>query len=211
MAYDERLAERIREALADEKAVDEIKMMGGLCFMVSGHMAVGIVGDDLMVRIGPEAYDRALEESTRPRDGFHRTADERVRLRCPGRHHDETCAAVVDRSRRRLRGAPAPEACEVPRRAKRDRLRVRTSPGGLKPARGCASADRGPYGSLDASRSRAPVERSWRSPEGCTAVPQGHPRRTAGASSQVYVVSIGNGPSAVRITSRSPGTSSRTS
>ena len=34
MAYDERLAERIREALADEKAVDEIKMMGGLCFMV---------------------------------------------------------------------------------------------------------------------------------------------------------------------------------
>jgi TfoX/Sxy family transcriptional regulator of competence genes len=60
MAYDEMLAERIREALAGEKAVGEIKMMGGLCFMVSGHMAVGIVGDELMVRVGPKAYERAL-------------------------------------------------------------------------------------------------------------------------------------------------------
>ena len=60
MAYDEMLAERIREALAGEKAVDEIKMMGGLCFMVGGHMAVGIVGDELMVRVGVEGYERAL-------------------------------------------------------------------------------------------------------------------------------------------------------
>lgn len=60
MAYDETLAERIREALAGEKGVDEIKMMGGLCFMVGGHMALGIVGEELMVRVGPEGYERAL-------------------------------------------------------------------------------------------------------------------------------------------------------
>ena len=60
MAYDETLAERVREALAGERGVDEIKMMGGLCFMVSGHMAVGIVGEELMVRVGAEGYERAL-------------------------------------------------------------------------------------------------------------------------------------------------------
>jgi hypothetical protein len=51
MAYDEKLAERIRAALAGERGVDEIKMMGGLCFMVGGHMALGIVGEELMVRV----------------------------------------------------------------------------------------------------------------------------------------------------------------
>ncbi|MGH2747797.1 MAG: TfoX/Sxy family protein [Actinomycetota bacterium] len=60
MAYDETLADRIREALARERGVDEIKMMGGLCFMIGGHMALGIVGDELMVRVGPEGYERAL-------------------------------------------------------------------------------------------------------------------------------------------------------
>jgi hypothetical protein len=60
MAYDETLAERIREALAGERGVDEIKMMGGLCFMVGGHMALGIVGEELMVRVGPDGYERAL-------------------------------------------------------------------------------------------------------------------------------------------------------
>src|SRR5918995_27443 len=60
MAYDETLAERIREALPHERGVEEIKMMGGLCFMIGGHMALGIVGEELMVRVGPEGYARAL-------------------------------------------------------------------------------------------------------------------------------------------------------
>ena len=60
MAYDETLAERIREALAGDRGVDEIKMMGGLCFMVGEHMALGIVGEELMVRVGREGYERAL-------------------------------------------------------------------------------------------------------------------------------------------------------
>ncbi len=60
MAYDEALADRIREALAREKGVDEIRMMGGLCFMIGGHMALGVVGRELMIRVGPDRYERAL-------------------------------------------------------------------------------------------------------------------------------------------------------
>ena len=60
MAYGEALADRIREALAREGGVDEIRMMGGLCFMIGGHMALGIVGEELMVRVGPDGYERAL-------------------------------------------------------------------------------------------------------------------------------------------------------
>ena len=60
MAYSEALAKRVREALAHEKGVDEIKMFGGLSFMIGGHMALGIVGEELMVRVGPVGYQRAL-------------------------------------------------------------------------------------------------------------------------------------------------------
>src|SRR4030081_1456084 len=60
MAYSEALADRLRQELASERGIDEIKMMGGLCFMIGGHMALGIVGDDLMVRVGPDGYERAL-------------------------------------------------------------------------------------------------------------------------------------------------------
>jgi TfoX/Sxy family transcriptional regulator of competence genes len=63
MAYDKELADRVRELLAGEDRVDEIPMMGGLCFMVAGHMAVGIVRDDLMVRVGPEGKARALSRA----------------------------------------------------------------------------------------------------------------------------------------------------
>lgn len=60
MAYDEDLAGRVREALAGVRDVGEIKMFGGLCFTVAGHMAVGVTGDELMVRVGPDAHATAL-------------------------------------------------------------------------------------------------------------------------------------------------------
>ena len=60
MAYSEALATRVREALARENRVDEIKMFGGLSFMIGGHVALGIVGEELMVRIGSDGYRRAL-------------------------------------------------------------------------------------------------------------------------------------------------------
>ena len=70
MAYDEHLADRVRQIL-QEKRVDYIdkKMMGGLCFMVDDKMCVGIVKDSLMARIGPEKYEAALaEEDVDPMD-----------------------------------------------------------------------------------------------------------------------------------------------
>ena len=60
MAYDEGLAERLREQLQDRRDVTEKKMFGGLCFMVSGHMAFGIVKDTLMARVGPGNYEKCL-------------------------------------------------------------------------------------------------------------------------------------------------------
>jgi len=60
MAYDEDLAERMREVLSGQPGVDERKMFGGLAFMVNGHMACGIVGDELMVRVGPERQQDVL-------------------------------------------------------------------------------------------------------------------------------------------------------
>jgi TfoX/Sxy family transcriptional regulator of competence genes len=60
MAYDEKLADRVREVLARRRGISEKKMFGGLCFLIRGHMACGVIGDDLVVRVGSEAYEAAL-------------------------------------------------------------------------------------------------------------------------------------------------------
>ncbi|MCD9879635.1 TfoX/Sxy family protein [Streptomyces guryensis] len=60
MAYDEGLAERIRQHLGGDPDVAEKRMFGGIAFLLHGNMAVGVTGDDLMVRVGPDATDAAL-------------------------------------------------------------------------------------------------------------------------------------------------------
>lgn len=62
MAYDEGLAERIRTVLADHQGVVEKKMFGGIAFMIGGNMAVGVIRDDLIVRVGPDAHDDAVAQ-----------------------------------------------------------------------------------------------------------------------------------------------------
>ena len=62
MAYDEELADRVRVVLADEPGLTERKMFGGLAFMIGGNMACGIVQDELMLRLGTEGADAALDE-----------------------------------------------------------------------------------------------------------------------------------------------------
>jgi TfoX/Sxy family transcriptional regulator of competence genes len=62
MAYDEKLAERVREALSDRKGLTEKKMFGGLAFMLRGHMCCGVLQDDLVVRVGPKRYEQALSQ-----------------------------------------------------------------------------------------------------------------------------------------------------
>ena len=67
--YDERLAERVRGVLAPHRMVVEKKMMGGLCFMLRGHMCCGVMKDQLVVRVGRERHADALAEPhVRPMD-----------------------------------------------------------------------------------------------------------------------------------------------
>lgn len=64
MAYNEKLAERVREIIAAVyKKVEEKPMFGGLCFMVNDKMCVGVKIDSLMLRIAPELTDEALEKN----------------------------------------------------------------------------------------------------------------------------------------------------
>lgn len=62
MAYDDALATRMRAYFSDRADVEEKKMFGGLCFMLSKHMCCGIVKDNLMARVGPDQYDKCLSK-----------------------------------------------------------------------------------------------------------------------------------------------------
>jgi TfoX/Sxy family transcriptional regulator of competence genes len=60
MAYNEALAANVRKALAHRRSVSEKPMFGGLSFLVRGNMCCGVVGNELMVRVGPAKYEAAL-------------------------------------------------------------------------------------------------------------------------------------------------------
>ncbi len=62
MPFNEALAQRIRDVLATRDDVEERRMFGGITFLVAGHMACGVVGVDLMVRIGDAVYASAVQE-----------------------------------------------------------------------------------------------------------------------------------------------------
>lgn len=97
MAFDEALAERVREALIGRAEVSERKMFGGIAFMLGGNMAVGIVGDDLMVRLAAEDAERALAEPhVRPMDFTGRPPKNMVFVDSQGTEADEDLAAWVD-------------------------------------------------------------------------------------------------------------------
>jgi TfoX/Sxy family transcriptional regulator of competence genes len=73
MAYDERLADRIREILVDQPVIEEKQMMGGLAFMVNNKMCVGVIKDDMMARIDPDIFEEAIEKhGCRPMDFTHK-------------------------------------------------------------------------------------------------------------------------------------------
>jgi len=63
VAYDERLATRVRDLLTGDPALSERKMFGGLAFMLDGNMCCGIVGDRLMLRLGAELAEQALKRA----------------------------------------------------------------------------------------------------------------------------------------------------
>jgi TfoX/Sxy family transcriptional regulator of competence genes len=79
MAYNEHLADRLRNELSAQKAIyRELKMMGGLCFMVDDKMCIGVIGDSLMARVDPDEMSELLDKegagpmkfTGRPMKGF---------------------------------------------------------------------------------------------------------------------------------------------
>ncbi|MEU4955489.1 TfoX/Sxy family protein [Streptomyces lavendulae] len=62
MAYDEVLAERVRELLEQTEEITAKKMFGGLVFTVQGNTVVGVVGDKLLVRVAPDDTEQALAQ-----------------------------------------------------------------------------------------------------------------------------------------------------
>ena len=89
MAYDEKLAERIREKLKGLPAIEEKKMMGGLCFMYHDKMCVGIIKNELMCRIDPAVHDACVEKkgchtmyfTRRPMSGFIQVSAEGMKTK----------------------------------------------------------------------------------------------------------------------------------
>jgi len=108
--YDESLATRIRFHLGDFEFT-EIRMFGGLCIMVNGNMACGVIKDELMVRTGPAAFDDALTRPhARPMEFTGRPMRNIVTI-APAGLDDESLAAWVHLG--------ATFASSLPRKAKK--------------------------------------------------------------------------------------------
>ncbi len=88
MAYDEDLANRVRELLAAEAGVTEQRMFGGLAFMIDGHMSVSVSGQSgLMLRCDPAETDALLRKpSARPFEMRGRVMDGWLRVDGDGLH-----------------------------------------------------------------------------------------------------------------------------
>ena len=87
MAYDEKLAERVRKALSGKEEISEKKMFGGLCFLLGGKMCCGILKKDLVARVDPKdspallkkAGVRPMDFTGRPMKGFLYVSPEAVK------------------------------------------------------------------------------------------------------------------------------------
>lgn len=85
MAYDEQLADRIRQAFGARHDITERKMFGGLAFLCIGRMCCGIVGSDLMVRIPDDECDAVMRNRyVRPMDFTGRPLKGFVYVSAPG-------------------------------------------------------------------------------------------------------------------------------
>ena len=98
MAYSEELVERARHHLSGRAAFSELKMFGGLAFMVGGHMCCGVLGEELMVRVGPEAYETALQQPhAREMDFTGKALKGMVYVARAGLEHEDDLSDWIDR------------------------------------------------------------------------------------------------------------------
>src|ERR1041385_7632826 len=123
MAYDEKLADRIRQALGPDDGIEERKMFGGLAFLRGGRMFVGIAGDELMVRVGPERYEESLgKPHVRPMDFTGRPMKGYVYVAPAGRQTEPSLRAWVRLASRFVTtlptSKPRPPRSKAPKRAR---------------------------------------------------------------------------------------------
>ena len=108
MAYSEALTDRIRGLLKRRRGISERKMFGGLCILVNGNMACGIVGDELMVRVGPKTYKEGLgQRHARKMDFTGRAMKGMVYVAPMGFHKDAALREWVERGLKYARSQPA--------------------------------------------------------------------------------------------------------
>jgi TfoX/Sxy family transcriptional regulator of competence genes len=125
MTYDEKLAERIRRVIPPTGNIVEKKMFGGVAFLLDGKMFVGITDKDLMVRVGPDAYEAALARPhVRPMDFTGRPLTGYVYVSAAGSRTD---AAVTDWVAQAMRFVGAlPMKTKRPRRKPKRKVRKRS-------------------------------------------------------------------------------------
>jgi TfoX/Sxy family transcriptional regulator of competence genes len=98
MAVDEGLAERVEGLLSGVQGMAARRMFGGLAFVLDGSMSVGIIGSDLIVRVGGDAYDEALSEpGVRPFDMTGRPMRGWVLVSPQATREDSELAAWLER------------------------------------------------------------------------------------------------------------------
>jgi hypothetical protein len=113
VAYDEGLADRIRELMAGERGLTEQTMFGGLAFLIGGNMAIAASGQGgVLVRVDPEAIDDLVAKTAatvavmrgRPMRGWLRVAPEHLRTKrqlAKWVHHGATYARSLPAKQRR--------------------------------------------------------------------------------------------------------------
>jgi len=110
MAYDEGLAERLRELFSEDRNVTEKKMFGGLAFMSGDYMFVGILGEALMARVGKENHESVLARPhVRVMDFTGKSLKGYVFVDPPGYAEDEDLAAWVKQCRDFVQTLPPKE------------------------------------------------------------------------------------------------------
>jgi TfoX/Sxy family transcriptional regulator of competence genes len=101
MAYDERLAQRIRQVFGARRDVTERKMFGGLTFLCRGRMCCGVVGANLVVRVAEDDYDELLgRDHVRPMDFTGRPLEGFVYVSPPGVRTDAALREWLSRGER---------------------------------------------------------------------------------------------------------------
>ena len=108
MHYDTGLAQRIREQVEALPGTSEKEMFGGLSFFVNGNLAVGVIGGDLMVRVGPDQNEKALAHpAARPFNMTGKVMKGWVMVEPPGFEEDSALSEWVQKGIEFARSLPA--------------------------------------------------------------------------------------------------------